>query len=393
MLRPQIKNLTIFLRCFFASRPPANLVPVQTTRIVIIQLAQMGDMACTTPVFRAIKKKFPNSSITVIGTSHNKDLLAGNKDVDGYIAYTKDFNQTVEEIRRGNFDFGCVTTPSFAALALIYLGRVGSIVAPHVIGGINPQQTKLYLLLKRKVLSVTYVMGEYVPAEMLKLLKPLGIEDVDTTKHLSFSLESKNKVEVFFNENHIGPKDVVIGISPSSGNKIKNWGSNNFARLADYIWNNYQSRIIIIGSAVDRAEVEEMVDSLDPDTKFINAAEHFSVEGLKALVARLDMFIGVDTGPIYIAEAFGVATIDIVGPVDEREQPPQGRIHKIVKWKDRGAPAIHILNARMYDAVKAREQIDKISVQDVIDSFRDLYPIVLSDHSCKLGKTDENAIQ
>ena len=34
------------------------------------------------------------------------------------------------------------------------------------------------------------------------------------------------------------------------------------------------------------------------------------------------LFISVDTGPIYIAEAFNVPTVDIVGPVDENVQPP-----------------------------------------------------------------------
>jgi len=44
----------------------------------------------------------------------------------------------------------------------------------------------------------------------------------------------------------------------------------------------------------------------------------------------MSLYVSADTGPIYIAEAFNVPTIDITGPVNENEQPPQGEKHKIV---------------------------------------------------------------
>ena len=103
----------------------------------------------------------------------------------------------------------------------------------------------------------------------------------------------------------------------------------------------------------------------------IDASEKFSIDELKALIAQAGLFISVDTGPLYIAEAFGVPTVDIVGPMDEREQPPIGEHHKVVV-PPRTAAAIHIMNARVYDEQEARRQIEAISVEmvcEAVDGF------------------------
>jgi len=115
--------------------------------------------------------------------------------------------------------------------------------------------------------------------------------------------------------------------------------------------------------------------SLDNNTKVINTLGLFNIDEIKSLISKLDIFISVDTGPVYIAEAFNIPTIDIIGPVDEHEQPPIGEIHKIVKAK-RKKPAMHIMNARHCDEREVRKQVDEITVDMVIKVFNDLYTLL-----------------
>ena len=58
-------------------------------------------------------------------------------------------------------------------------------------------------------------------------------------------------------------------------------------------------------------------------------------------------------------------TIDITGPMDENEQPPVGRFHKVVV-PDRKKPELHVLNARVYNEKEALGQTLSISIQDVL---------------------------
>lgn len=58
--------------------------------------------------------------------------------------------------------------------------------------------------------------------------------------------------------------------------------------------------------------------------------------------------------------------------MDEKEQPPIGERHKIVKSENRLKPELHIMNARVYDKEEALRQINEISVNMVTTEFDDL---------------------
>jgi ADP-heptose:LPS heptosyltransferase len=127
---------------------------------------------------------------------------------------------------------------------------------------------------------------------------------------------------------------------------------------------------------MDKEEVEEMLNNMSHRSEVVNTLGTMSIDALKALISRMKAFISVDTGPIYIAEAFGVPTIDIIGPMDENEQPPRGARHINVIDPQRGDPIIHIMNSRIYDKEKARKSIENISVKMVTDAFDNLYKII-----------------
>ena len=152
----------------------------------------------------------------------------------------------------------------------------------------------------------------------------------------------------------------IVGISPFAGNKIKEWPVDRFADIANYATEKYGAVIVIIGGKNDNGYAEDMKRRLSKKTVFLDVVGMLSIDELKAVIARLNVFISVDTGPIYIAEAFGVPTIDIVGPMDEREQPPIGKFHKVVV-APRKTAQLHIMSARLYDKKEARRQVESIT--------------------------------
>lgn len=215
-------------------------------------------------------------------------------------------------------------------------------------------------------------MGSYAPREYLRLLEPIGIYTDNTKKHLSFFKGADKRIEDLFLENQITTGDFLVCISPSAGNKIKQWYTERFAEVADYIYKNYKAKIFVIGAKNDRAEVLGMMERLNKETKVINTLDILNLDELKALISKINMFISVDTGPIYIAEAFGVPTVDITGPIDEREQPPMGKLNRIVNIKNRKRPELYVMNAKMYNEVEARRQTEEITTKMVTDEIDNL---------------------
>lgn len=365
--------LIIVVTIYSFVRGRATKVFPNSKKIIVIQNAKLGDMVCSTPVLRAIKRRIPDAYVVVVGDEINKKVLQGNSDVDEYIIFEKKFFKLLKTIRSFSFDFGCVLTPDSDSFALLFLGGVKAIALPEIKSGFSPWETKTYKMMRKNGIPIYHFMGSYAPREYLRLLEPIGIFTDDTKKHLAFSSEADKKTSVFLKKEGISSEsDFVVGIFPSAGNKIKKWKEENFAKVAEYLYEKYQAKIIFIGGPNDKEEVKKVVSFLDKNIQFVSASGAFNIDELKALMSKISLFISVDTGPIYIAESFDVPTIDIIGPVDEREQPPMGPRRKIVYLKDRKEAAIHILNARIYNYTEAKRQIDGITTDMVFKEIDEL---------------------
>ena len=121
----QIRNLALFFvalpRVIFLNRRHKIESP---RKILIVQLAKLGDMVCTTPMFRAAKLAYPDARLLVVGNAINGKVLAGNPDVDEYIiANEKDIFETIWRLRRETIDFACTTNTSFVSLLLLIFSK------------------------------------------------------------------------------------------------------------------------------------------------------------------------------------------------------------------------------------------------------------------------------
>lgn len=357
---------TLALCCLsFFRRGKANKKIDNPKKMVIIQNAKLGDMVCTTPMFRAIRSKYPDCQIFVVGDKVNKELLRGNQDITEYLEIEGTFS-LAKKLKDKKIDFGCVPGPNFEGLATLFLANIPLIVAPKIEGGWSPHETKSYRLIRKFCVSEPHRMGFYAPGEYLKLLEPINIFSTDTAKHLSFSPQAEIKVRDLFSVNNINDGDLLVGISPGAGNKVKKWPEERFAQVADSIIERYQGKIIIVGSKNDLIDSQKMFSFIKNKKEVISFVGQLSIDELKALISKLKLFVSVDTGPVYIAEAFDTPTIDIVGPMDEKEQPPIGAKHKVVIPPNRTKSELHIMNARVYNREEALRQVEAITFESVM---------------------------
>ncbi len=361
----RLNNLWLVARCFARFRT-ARHKSLPPRRAVIIQRAALGDMVCTTPVFAVLKRVFPECRLTVVGNSLNGRLLEHNSDVDEYFVW-KDVGETIAFLCRGNFDIGFLVAPSPESLAAFILADVPWVIAPRM-SGPTPFQTLSYRLLLRLAAVVPHALGQYAPREYLRLLMPLGIDACNTAKKLGYSRVAAENAAHFFAEQKNGLGTPRVGIVPGAGAKFKEWPAARFGELAVRIWEKYRAQIFIIGGEGDREAVEHMKRSIPKGVSYVDTTGRFSIDELKAFIAGLSLFISADTGPIYIAEAFDVPTVDIVGPVDEKDQPPHGAKHAVVFDKNRAKPVTGVFTNKFFSMREARRQAEAISVYDVFSA-------------------------
>jgi heptosyltransferase-3 len=58
-------------------------------KILVIRRDNIGDLVCTTPLFAALRRRYPDAHLAALVNSYNAAVLAGNPDLDAVYAYTK----------------------------------------------------------------------------------------------------------------------------------------------------------------------------------------------------------------------------------------------------------------------------------------------------------------
>ena len=58
-------------------------------KVLIIRRDNIGDLICTTPLFEAIRRQYPEAYIAALVNSYNAPAIQGNPHLDAIFAYTK----------------------------------------------------------------------------------------------------------------------------------------------------------------------------------------------------------------------------------------------------------------------------------------------------------------
>lgn len=307
--------------CVALRRLARRRAPDVPLRIVVLpQLTRIGDLVCATPVFRALKERYPEAHLAVVTTNKVVGIIRNNPRIDEIIIYkSNELWGLVRVLWRGRFDWSLSLTGTSFGNLIFFAGCVLNRVKIT-----RQDRTRTELLTDwmapRKLL---YTHGTYLPRRYLDLLRLIGIENPREVQEVFASDVVEARASAYVREYGFEERHPLIGISITAGNKIKEWGDARFAELARELMARYpDGAIVFLGAPRDSARIGALVDSFRVKHRMFNIAANFSLDELAGFIQKLDLYIGVDTGPIYIAHALGVPLVDITGPVDPWEQPP-----------------------------------------------------------------------
>lgn len=295
-------------------------------RILVVPIiSRVGDIVCTTPVFRQIKYSFPHAHLSVVAAHKVFGIIKNNPRINTLI----DFNAPRFHgwCGRGRF-FLSLFSGTYDVVCSLGTSPLGTISA---LAGAAPIRVKTCVhqpfFFERctdwlNTHCIRYKPGSFLQKHYLSLLSVIGIDASEPVKEVyTNEAGDKKAAEYIVHSFSIFPKPLV-GITVSAGNRIKEWPLERFAEVADALVERFGARVIFIDSPANRARADGTI-RLMRTKEAAAVATHFSLEDLPSLVKLLSAFIAVDTGTIYIAHALGVPLIDIIGPVHPGEQPPR----------------------------------------------------------------------
>jgi ADP-heptose:LPS heptosyltransferase len=342
------------------------------SRILIIQTAKIGDLICSTPVFREAKKKYPDAHITAMANSATRELLEYNPNIDEIISVKNtDYKglsgklRLSDLIRRGKFDAGICLNPNIPfAIALFWgLVPIRLSVMPDFSGFTFKLASVFFTHLEK------HRRGRMVIETYMQMLKAIGISSMNISKEVYKSKNADAKAEQI-----IGKIDKpLIGIAVSSGNKLKELGADKIVGIINMTLDYIDADIVLVGSEHEIKTADTVLQAVAKRDSVINAVGKLHLKELPALIEKLSLFIGVDTGITYMADALSIPLINIAGPSDMKDQRPTGKNALIIQKSDLPCvPCSHTFKSPYYCIINTRRCIESVTADEIFKKAKAL---------------------
>ena len=297
-------------------------------RFLVIRRDNIGDLVCTTPFISALRVRHPDAYIAVLVNSYNRDILAGNPDVDEVFAYTKakhrGANRTLLSVlferatlllrlRRAGIDLAVLAAPGFQPRSL-RLARLAG--AKQVLGFVNRQGEGRIEM----GVPVGDAKALHEVEDVFRLAAPLGIDAAPQRMTLVPDRQKRGRVEgqisTYFGDRR-GP---VVAVHISARKPSQRWPGERFSTLIRRMAEEFDARILLLwspGAAEnalhpgDDAKAEAIITALGGVPAL--AVPTLELGDLVAALAACDIMICADGGAMHVAAALGKPVVCMFG--------------------------------------------------------------------------------
>ena len=349
---------------FHRSAPSWN--PRSIRSILIVNTTAMGDTLLSTPAIRAIRGTFPKAKMTALVSRAAKEVLLHNPHIDRMIEqpgrvdlpFLFHLPKLLKTIRDEKCDLAVILDGNDPeAVPLSYLSG-----ARYRVGWAGSQ---LGFLLTH---PVDFNRSNQHHIEVWhEHLSALGIKPQGIEMELTLSSEEKEGAE-----RTLAARDLLgrprVGLHPFAKKLSgKEWPFDRVIELANRL-SGQGFQPILFGGKQEKKVADEMV--LKANKRLISFAGDHSIRETMALIARCDLFVSLDSGPMHISQALGVPTVALFGPSDPRVSGPLMTSAVVLKKEFSCSPCGRAPCPHQVACMHA------IEVREVIEAAESLRPVL-----------------
>ena len=333
-------------------------------RLLITRTDRIGDLVLTTPLFKALREKFPKAWIAALVFLEHREIVEGNPYLDEVILYDK---KGSERGLWGQFRFS----------QKLRSKKFDVVIHAH---GTNRMHLAAWLAGipvrigydRRMSWALTYVHpynkkeGKKQEAEYLfELLEPLGV--TSPKEIATFFPVTERSIRALENlcASHKIPQDLPwVVLNPSASDATKMWPAKRFAELVTRIQKDRPSIFLAIGTFHDRSLIEQLIKNTP--VPVFDLSGKLSLGTLGVLLKKASLLISNDSGPVHIAAAVGTPVVSIFGRYEAGLGPQ--------RWQPVGKNSRVVAKDVSHIPVADRKftYIDEITVDEVHQAVRDL---------------------
>ena len=289
-------------------------------KILIIKLSSIGDVIHTLPVLSAVRQALPKAEISWVVEKSSAEILRGNPLINKLIevdtkslrkkdAFGKNFSlarESLRQLRSTKYDLTLDFQGLFKSAAIAKLAR-----AKRRVGFAKESLREPG---SRFLLTETFS----VEPKTNVIVKNLSLAE----KALKISVPDKNfEFPIFTDEKHKSEAEEIIAqadkkfaiLNPATSWVTKLWSAEKYGQLADKLWEE-NGLVSVITTAPNEKSLANKVLNSSKSGKIISSTP--SLKGFYELAKRAQVYVGGDTGPMFLAVAAETPIVGIFGPTE-----------------------------------------------------------------------------
>lgn len=300
-------------------------------KILVIRGGAIGDFILTLPVLSALRAKFPETQLEVLGYPHIANLAVAGGLADA-VRYIEGRALAGFFARGGSLDLALCSYFAGFHIIVSYLYDPDEIFATNV----------------RRTSTAQFITGPHRPDEtrgvhaaesLLQPLERLAIFGADSVPRLPIVVPISSS-----------PR---LALHPGSGSEKKNWPEAKWAELLARLLAETRTDLLLVGGEAEGARLDRLARLAPPER--LETARGLPLTELAERLRGCGGFVGHDSGITHLAAALGVRTVALWGPSVEPV------------WRPRGE---HVA------LVKSADGLSRLAVDEVLARIRSVLPIV-----------------
>jgi ADP-heptose:LPS heptosyltransferase len=351
-----------YLRRQVQTRPPRPLAGFDTRgtrRVLLINSTALGDLLFSAPAIRALKETFPDWRLDLLVNPAYASLVAHNPYLDRLIPFPGRSWRLWglrRELQRGHYDLVIILHGNDPEATLL-AWAAGS---PYIIGSGRSPLSFAYSARVEKTDP-----WEHAIERRLNFVRLLGADTADKSMQLFLGPGETRRAEALLARHFGGSPALLVAFHPTGSGRYKWWPAESFAALGNYLHETYGAAFLIISGRRDRQEAEALAARLRGPS--LVTGGRLPLPTVAALLSRCRLLVGNDSGPLHMALALEVPSIDLLGADHPRRVGPyQVDWGKFLYRKEEVCSQEHCLKHQCRD----NRCLQTIRVADVVDLIR-----------------------
>ena len=282
------------------------------SNILLIRFSSLGDLVLTTPIYRELRKIYPDSRLTLLTSEGFGRVLENNPHLDEIIYHHRketrnDLENLIDQLRLQKFD---LIYDIHNSLRSRWIGWQLKRHAPKPEHWLIEKRT-LARELQIRFGWAQFFNGKSQREQWLEPLRRHHTGALSTKTELFPSVADKNYVKAWLNQNDLQDKPFVC-IGASASFPLKCWPLQNFKKLIENIIQSGIS-VVLVGTNGE-IETEELAEYFRGSQNVFCAAGMFTILQSAALLEMANAVVANDTSIIHLAEAMRTPSIALFGP-------------------------------------------------------------------------------